>query len=207
MDKINGLFVSYPKDHELIYDCMTQLLSAVEFLHQAIKESIKNEGSCSDSFMKEITQELGLPSPVSFHASSNTPWLVISASPVNANTPSTRSAYNKQMIESSPVSSSPMDVTNLKNWQDYGEKHYNSSQQSLVSEELSCSLRSSNSQCRELSTVTSSCLDEDDEEGSLLADTHSLSGYSHDSNCIKTDNPAAEQICSDDMSSKPAKSK
>ena len=106
---------------------MTQLVSVVECQRQAIKESIENEGPCSDSFMEEITQELGLSS-VLFGASSNTPRLVTSDSPANANTPSTRSAYNKQMVEPPPAPSSPMDVTNLENWQDYGQKHDNISQ-------------------------------------------------------------------------------
>ena len=186
---------------------MTQLVSVVECQRQAIKESIENEGPCSDSFMEEITQELGLSSPVLFGASSNTPRLVTSGSPANANTPSTRNAYNKQMVEPSPASSSPMDITSLENWQDYGPKHDNISQQCLVPEELLYSPKSSNGQRRELSTVTSSCLDEDDEEGSPLADTYPLSGYGHDSNYTKTDNPAAEQTCSNDTPSKPAKSK
>ena len=167
---------------------MTQLVSVVECQRQAIKESIENEGPCSDSFMEEITQELGLSSPVLSGASSNTPRLVTSGSPANANTPSTRSAYNKQMVEPPPASSSPMDIPNLENWQDYGPKHDNISQQCLVPEELLYSPKSSNGQRRELSTVTSSCLDEDDEEGSPLADTYPLSGYGHDSNYTKTDN-------------------
>ena len=185
---------------------MAQLVSVVECQRQAIKESIENEGPCSDSFMEEITQELGLSS-VLFGASSNTPRLVTSGSPANANTPSTRSAYNKQMVEPPPASSSPMDIPNLENWQDYGQKHDNISQQCLVPEELLYSPKSSNGQRRELSTVTSSCLDEDDEEGSPLADTYPLSGNGHDSNFTKTNNPAAEQTCSNDMPSKPAKTK
>ena len=186
---------------------MTRLVSVVECQRQAIKESIENEGPCSDSFMEEITQELGLSSPVLFDASSNTPRLVTSDSPANANTPSTRSAYNKQMVEPLPAPSSPMDVTNLENWQDYGQKHDNISQQCLVPRELLCCPISSNGQRRELSTVTSSCLDEDYEEGSPLADTYPLSGNGHDSNFTKTNNPAAEQTCSNDMPSKPAKTK
>ena len=186
---------------------MTQLVLVVECQRQAIKESMENEGPCSDSFMEEITQELGLSSPVLSGASSNTPRLVTSGSPANANTPSTRSAYNKQMVEPPPASSSPMDIPNLENWQDYGQKHDNISQQCLVPRELLCCPISSNGQRRELSTVTSSCLDEDYEEGSPLADTYPLSGNGHDSNFTKTNNPAAEQTCSNDMPSKPAKTK
>ena len=132
LDKIKGLVVSYPNDRELICECVTQLLSAVECQRHAIKESIENEGPCSDSFMEEITQELGLPSQVSFGASSSTPPLVNSPSPADANTPSTRSPYNKQMVEPPPAPSSPMDVTNSENRQDTGEKHDNTSKQSLV---------------------------------------------------------------------------
>ena len=55
---------------------MTKLLSAVECQRQAIKESIENEGPCSDSFMEELTQELGLPPLVSFGSSSSTRPLV-----------------------------------------------------------------------------------------------------------------------------------
>ena len=55
--------------------------------------------------------------------------------------------------------------------------------------------------------MTSSCLDEDGEEDSPLADTHPPSSYGHDSNRTKTDNPAAEQTCSNDMPPKSAKFK
>ena len=102
-----------------------------------------------------------------------------------------------------------MDETNLENCQDSDEKYDNSSQQSLVPGELPCSSQSLNSQCRELSTRTSPCLDEDDEEGSSLAGTHPPSSYGHgvSSNCTKTDNPAAEQTCSNNISPKTVKSK
>ena len=55
--------------------------------------------------------------------------------------------------------------------------------------------------------MTSSCLDEDGEEDSPLADTHPPSSYGHDNNRTKTDNPAAEQTCSNDMPPKSAKFK
>lgn len=82
-----------------------------------------------------------------------------------------------------------MDVTNSENCQNSGKKHDNSSQQSLVPGELPCSPQDSNSQCRGLLTVTSSCLEEDNEKGSLLVDTHPPSSYGHSisSNRTKTD--------------------
>lgn len=126
----------------------------------------------------------------------------------HANTPSARSPYNKQMVEPPPASSSPTDVTNSENRQNSGKKHDNSSQRSLVPGELPCSPQGSNNQCKGLSTVASSCLEED-EKGSPLADTHPQSSYDHSisSNRTKTDNPAAEQTCSNDTSPKSTKSR
>ena len=49
--------------------------------------------------------------------------------------------------------------TNAENRQDYAQKHDNSSHQSPVPGKLPCSPQCSNSQCWELSTMMSSCLD------------------------------------------------
>jgi len=171
---------SYPNNLQLIYEHVAQLLAAVESQFQAIKEFIENDVPCSDSFMREIALEQGLPSPVPYGSSTSTPSAVDFLSPPNTNKPLEEDT--NQVLGPFPTPSLPVGEKNLGGCQVPGEEYGNSSQQSRVPREPHRSSQSPNIRRRPLSQASD-------------AYRESIDDHGVSSNPNKPDIPAAKQAC------------